>query len=121
MRLGAVPMVSYLIPKFGPTNLICLLEPDEVALLDRVTVVAVFETTVAAVVIPVPATRSPICIKLISPLVTVTVGEPDVVVTNKEPLQIKSAPMADITLFKVPLNGVAVELGKVPPNATQPS
>jgi hypothetical protein len=90
-------------------------------LLERVIVVAVFETTVAAETIPVPKTRSPICIKLISPPVTVTVGEFKVLVIAKEPLQIKSAPIADITLFKVPLKGVVDKLGKVPPNETQPS
>lgn len=120
-RLGAVPIVSYRIPAFDPTNLMCLPVPDEVALEDKVTVVAVLDNTVDAVVRPVPATLSPIWMRFISPPVTVIVGDPEVVVTNNEPLQIKSAPIADITLFKVPLKGVVDKLGKVPPNETQPS
>ena len=120
-RLGAVPIVSYRIPAFDPTNLMCLLVPDEIALEDMVTVVAVLDNTVDAVVRPVPATLSPIWMRFISPPVTVIVGDPRVVVTNNEPLQIKSAPIADITLFNVPLKGVVDELGKVPPNETQPS
>jgi hypothetical protein len=69
-----------------------------------VTVVAVLDNTVAPAGIPVPLTLSPTDIKDISPPVIVITALPEVLFANNDPRPTMSLPIADITLFDVPVD-----------------
>jgi hypothetical protein len=102
-------------------NLIFLEVPDDEAFTESVTVVAVLESTVDPVAIPVPVTASPTETPNKLPAVIVIVGLPLVVLAVINCLAYKSPEIAEIILGVVPVEiGAEVEVSVVDPIEIQP-